>query len=659
MKKLLLIIALIAIVLDVTLISVFFGGGIGNEGGGSAEDGSGESEVGDSDPKKPLIWNFDTDVYFVSGIQKNLRMAISDKFTELTGNYLIPYAEEKVKREHELVVGPSDRDVARAAYGYLDNLYRDNPQYDDAEGFVIYALDGSLAVAYTSDAAYDYAVEAFYKYCFITEDYYADDGVVYWDYYSLRERAEHNREKIYAEGFALLESELLARGAENAREIVDGLKKYYSLITTDQLYWLAGLYDPEVGAFYHCNSGRDNVGFLPDLESTVQAFLMLDRGGLFKSIGRVEGGTADLPSSITEPLAEWVKGLQSSKDGFFYHPQWASVSSARRGRDLDNAITLLRITGARPYYNDPSGRLRGTLGAPGANAAKPAAALTARLDDTVIRAVSAVTPAASTLPSYLQSMTAWKKYVDGLNINSNNQSYYKGNTLASEWSLIKAAGPEYVEYVINYLNEHQIAETGLWEYQNERDYDPDDKVGYNGTNGLMKISVFYSSVGYAVPNAYQALLSTIKVGLYPNTDPRDETVCYTFNIWTCLGNMMNNIKSHDPEHFAEAQALLAENIPALLETAYDLQHTHLLADGGFNYYERKPINTAGGASTGCSKVPESDTDSTMVATSSTIGAIYGTIKITFGSISSVRLWGIDDYYIFMSELLNAEKIEKL
>ena len=652
-----LLLALFILLLLVSILLVICSSKNDVDDGGNTEIEGGSAE-GENTPKKPLIWDFDTEVYFVSDITTSERHAISDKFIELTGNYLIPYSEGKTKQDHELVVGRSNRPVSVAAYDYLDRLFSTLTQYDDAEGYVIYALDGSLGVAYNGDSAYNYAVEAFYKNCLISEEYYADNGVVYWDYYSLDERAEQNREKMYAEGFDWLGSELVVRGVENADDIIAGLKKYYSLIKTEQLYWLAGLYDPEIGAFYHCNSGRDNLGYLPDLESTVQTFLMLDRGGLFKTIGRVESGEADLPASILEPLAEWVKGLQSSTDGFFYHPQWSSVGSARRGRDLDNAITLLRISGARPYYDDPSGRLKGTLGAPGPNAQKPAAALTVRLDDSVVRAVSAITPVASTLPSYLQSMTAWKKYVDGLNINSNNQSYYKGNNLASEWSLIKAAGPEYVEYVINYLNDHQIVETGLWEYQNEQDYDPNDKVGYNGTNGLMKICVFYSAVGYAVPNAYNALKSTIKVGLYPNTDPRDETVCYTFNIWTCLGSMMSNIKAHDPEHFDEAQALLAENIPALLESAYDLQHTHLLSDGGFNYYERKPINAAGGASTGCSKVPESDTDSTMVATSSTIGAIYSTLQVAFGSLTPVELWYVDDYYIFMRELLSAEKVQK-
>ena len=170
----------------------------------------------------------------------------------------------------------------------------------------------------------------------------------------------------------------------------------------------------------------------------------------------------------------------------------------------------------------------------------------------------------------------------------------------------------------------------------------------------MKISVLYSSLGYAVPNAYNALKSVIKVGLYPNTDPRDESVCYVLNIWTCLSNMMSNIKKYDPDNFDEAQALLAENIPSLLASAYDLQHTHLLADGGFKYYERTIMNGI----TGCAKAPESDTDSTMVATTSTINNIYGTLEKVYGKLTSVPMWGPDDYYLFINELKEAEPVQK-
>ena len=646
MKKLFLIITFFCMLLLASCDPASNNDDIQNDDGASEDQGgkpdNGEGEQDGNEPAAPLIWNPDTYVYFISNVDREDRLVISDKFATLTENYLMPHSEDKDEKDHELVVGPAERSVSQAAYELLE---RNLTEYDDGEGYVVLVKDGSVAVAYSSDAAYDVAMNAFYENC-CTPEYYAYNGPVCWDFYSLRERAEQNREAMYDEEFARLGQQLAEGGAENAEEIVKELRKYYSLIKTEQIYWLADLYEPESGAFYHCNSARDAEGYLPDLESTNQAFLMLDRGGLFRPIGRVEGGTADLPDFIVEPLSRWIKSLQSSEDGFFYHPQWSTVGTSRRGRDLDNAVTLFRIVGAQPYYDDPSGRMKGSLGAPGPNAVKPASALTSRLGISAVTAVSAITPTASTLPAYLQSIEACEAYLEGLKINDNNQSYYKGNELAAQWSLIKAAGKEYEECVINYLNRTQIPETGLWEYQNEIDYDPSDKVGYNGTNGLMKICVLYGSLGYAVPNAYNALQSVIKVGLYPNTDPRDESVCYTLNIWTCLGSMMRNIKNYDPDNYPAAQRLLAENIPAILRASYDLQHTHLMPDGGFKYYERMIMNGI----TGCASAPESDTDSTMVATTSTVNNIFSTLKATFGNITEVHMWCHDDYYVFMGEL---------
>lgn len=612
--------------------------------------GTGDGGNGQAD-KEGLVWNLDTDVYLVSDIQKDKCQSIFDQFTYLTEKYLVLHSDSKERMEHELVVGPTARPISQTAYAFLEeNMI----ECDDAVGYVVLVEDGSVAVAYSSEAAYQEAINAFYENCGVT-DYYADNGVVCYDFYSLRARAEQNRQKIYDKGFAKIEEQLIMGGATNAGEIVAEIRNYYSLIKTEQLYWLTDLYDPETGAFYHCNSGRDNEGFLPDLESTAQAFLMLGRGGLFSVIGGVENDTkANLPDSILEPLAEWIKGLQDPDTGYFYHPQWATVGTSRRGRDLDNAVTLFKITGAKPYYNDPSGRLYGIYGEPDPDAVRPAYTLTSRLGASAVKAVSAVRAAASNLPAYLQSLDAWSAYLDKLNINGNNQSYYKGNELVAQWSIIKRAGKAYEMCLFEYLNEKQIPETGLWEYQNEQDYDPSDNVGYNGTNGLMKISVLYSSLGYAVPNAYNALQSTVKVGLYPNTDPRDETVCYGLNIWTCLSNMMNNVKKYDPENFLAAQKLVADNLPALIAATYDLQHTHLMPDGGFSYYERQPMNIASNAPTGCSTVPESDTDATMVATTSTIKNMFSTIRTTFGSLSNVAMWGPDDYYLFIGELEKAQ-----
>ena len=46
---------------------------------------------------------------------------------------------------------------------------------------------------------------------------------------------------------------------------------------------------------------------------------------------------------IAEPMTEWLRGLQDSETGYFFHPQWGSdIASSRRGRDLDNVVGLFK-----------------------------------------------------------------------------------------------------------------------------------------------------------------------------------------------------------------------------------------------------------------------------------------------------------------------------
>ena len=622
--------------------------------GGGSQNGANEY-----DPSKPLIWHPDTDVSFVTNLSKEERQNISDKFGELTGIQLKTSSEDDAKAEHELVIGPTEREISKAAYHMLE---RNMTEDDDAEGYLVLVQNGSVAVAYSSAASYQDALKALYQSCCVPY-YHADNGPVYWDFYSLAARAEQNRDAMYAEGFKKLEAQLTERGVENAKEIVREIKVYYSLFGTDLLYWLSDLYDPELGAFYYSNSGRDSIGYLPDIESTGQAFMMLDRSGLFDAVGGYEGNTSGnkLPEFIAEPMTKWLRGLQDSETGYFFHPQWGSeIASSRRARDLDNVVSLFKYyLGEAPYYNDPSQRLTGIYGAPGADAVKPASALSTRLGTSAIKAVSAITPTASTLPSYLQSLDAFKEYLESKKINESGVSYSFGNTLVSDWSLIKAAGTDYVTMVIDYLNRTQIPEIGLWEYQNQDDYDNTDNVGYNGTNGLMKICVLYGALGYAVPNAYNALQSTVKVALYPNTDPKEETVCYVLNLWTCISSMLANIKEYDPDNFAAASQLVLENAPEMLKMSYDLQHTHLMPDGGFSYFERRSMNVSQSAPVGCAQGPESDINATMVATSSTVGCIFGALNHAVGGgLSSIPIWGYDDYFLYMNELKNAGKVYK-
>ena len=598
-----------------------------------------------------VLWGYDDTVYLV-GLDDDMRKKnFNDEFYDVTdGMTLIGLSEAEEKKEHEIVFGQTGRDISQKAYAALDDMLQSHADVGyDTEAYLLYVEDGSLAFAYTGENAMANSIEDFFKECNVKE-LSDESGIILSSVYSLYERAERERAELYDARLAAIREKL--SGLDNCDEIVLGIEKLYSLYDTDTLIWLANLYDSENGGFYYSNSARDNFGYFPDLESTAQAFNMLDRSGLYREFGGLSA--LGIPDFMHDSILNWARGLQSSTDGYFYHPQWGTaVASSRRGRDLDNAYSLFGYLGALPYYNDPSGRLKGILGKPGENAQKPVSALTAPLDSSAAQAVSVISTADSVLPTYLQSMDAWKTYIEKLGVSSN--SYSAGNALVSEWSLIKKAGKDYVKYLINYLNEKQIPEIGLWEYQNEDDYDNSDGVGYNGTNGLMKLCILYSSLGYAVPNAYTALQSTIKVGLYPNTDPKDETVCYVLNIWTCINSMLDNVNSKDKTNYAAAKALVYENAPSLLASSYDLLKTHVMEGGGFSYFEAQPMNISQGALVGCAEGPESDINATMVATSSTVAAMFSALRI---SGYRIPIWCEEDYYVFMKEFDSLSPIVK-
>ena len=123
--------------------------------------------------------------------------------------------------------------------------------------------------------------------------------------------------------------------------------------------------------------------------------------------------------------------------------------------------------------------------------------------------------------------------------------------------------------------------------------------------------------------------------------------------------MLRNIKSCDPDSFGAAKELVIENLPEILISAYNLQSAHLMEDGGFNYYETKSKHSF--SNKVAEDVLESDTDSTMVVTTSTVERMFNVFKLLFGDkvqITQVPFWCADDYYLFINELKSAKSVEK-
>ena len=636
MKKIRLFILVLCMSLSVLLTSCFANGGFGgiggnNPGGSSDTEGEGEgggSGGGNNSTSKPLVWDQSSEIYVIFPEGAAWKQSFIDDFTYRTNNSPYPTRESNAKSAHEIVIGPSQRPASVAAYRLLD---RNLGEEEDAEGYVIYALDGSVAIAYSSETSRMEAVSVFLS-SFAVPSLRAENGYLYYNFFLLRERAEEDREALREEHFTAIEE-------SHGKELADELRRFYGLFNTENYIWMANLFDPETGGFYFSNSARDNIGYLPDLESVYQVYMSLRVGGMFKGFGDM---TSDaIPKSIQETTVKWVQGLQSS-DGYFYHPQWGdNIATARRGRDLEWAESLLKNFGGKPYYNTPSGTQG--IGAPVTGTASFA---TERLGTSVNRAVAKVTATASNLPSYLQSLDAWKSYIDGLNIW--RRSYHAGNTLAADHTLIKRAGQQYIDYLLDYLDRTQNPTLGVWgSFEDEAE--PGHGEAYQAyylVNGVMKISTLYSSFGRPMPNIQATMDSTMRVALYEDLPELNETACYVYNPWVVMSQLVNSERKVNGNDAAEAlRQQILDKAPELVSATVNKTITHIVDGGGFSYTELLPCNTSQGAPVACATEPEADVNANTLYISSTVDAMFSAL-----GIEKIPVWCETDYYYFIDIL---------
>jgi hypothetical protein len=101
-------------------------------------------------------------------------------------------------------------------------------------------------------------------------------------------------------------------------EAINELRDLYNIFDENYYLWLASLYDPEIGGFYCVQSGRDTKGFLPDIESTVQALYCTEVMGLTYGKPMREAYS----DKVKAALLGFVRSLQDPENGYFYHPQW-------------------------------------------------------------------------------------------------------------------------------------------------------------------------------------------------------------------------------------------------------------------------------------------------------------------------------------------------
>ena len=535
--------------------------------------------------------------------------------------------------EHEIVIGDVKRSIAKKAYNQLEAVLN---EFGDsgADGWVIYTNGNSVAIAYNGHLAFAEAIKHFNDNYINRSSLVLDAGVLASDAFDTEEYVDEARA-------TRRETELNALVPEIGEETVAALKSLFSLYTDDLYKWMVDLYDKDIGGFYFCNSGRNTIGYLPDIQNTAQAIRFLTSSGLTQGYKTTREA---VPEEIGKKILEYAMGLQSPEDGYFYHPQWgADVTTSRLGRDLGWATDMIGTFGGKPLYDAPNG-VEGTLGAPVQNAS--ASQLTARLSTQKVAAVSKIVAVSNaSLPSYLKSIDAWDTYIKELNIPYN--SYHAGNTLAAQHDQIMFAGQEYVDYLINYLNNTQNSRTGLWESAGS---DNDD---YYAVNGLMKLGSLYNYFEKTIPNAESALRSCMTVMLKPDGD---DIIYSVYNPWIAIYYLLlSSERSEGQAGVSELRGIIIPRAAELIESTVKKLVDYRMPDGGFANLGNTaaPGNLAQNAPVGCATAPESDIDGTCIASVGVVCNIFNVLGCT-----EVKLYGKEDYVVFKERWLNLGTIVK-
>ena len=290
-------------------------------------------------------------------------------------------------------------------------------------------------------------------------------------------------------------------------DIDEAIAELYTLYDGRLLDWFSGLWDGDIGGFYYSNSARDHEGFLPDVESTCQALGCL---GAVSDLTPYGGMKGLLPQSVLDGLARFVRSLED-EDGYFYHPQWGrAISTSRRGRDINWAVSNAKSFGYTLPYPTALDRLAGgeTAG----------------------------------LPEHLTSKEKFIEYLDRLNIESH--SHNKRHALNSQHSQIVAAGLaetlfDYCDALQERVQQRLVARgekpNGLFQ----------EGANYVSISGLFKLGAIYNGEKRPFKYAEQMIDSGIEAIL---SDEVPEIVIYVFNPWSGLTAAVQNMEMTNKLH---------------------------------------------------------------------------------------------------------------
>ena len=347
---------------------------------------------------------------------------------------------------------------------------------------------------------------------------------------------------------------------------------------------------------------------LPDIESTGQALYFLAASGLTK--GRERNDPLAFPEDFKKSLARFATSLLDPDDGYFYHPQWGKyITTSRRGRDLGWATGILEDLNVKPPYPTAIERLNSSS------------------DEDKCQ-----------LPEYLTNLEKFKEYLASLDLNT--RSYYTGNLLQAQARQIVAAGSDYVDALLFWLEKNQRDDNGLWQ----------EIVNYDSVNGLMKIGLLYSTCKAPIPRPDKALESTLDVAL---SDTPIKFVCEFYNPLVTLNNLLNSFLSlgrEDDE--ARLRARIRKLAPELIRATYDKVKGHKVEENGaFTYnLDRSSDGVSQGMHVGLKGPSNGGVNATCICANGTLRGLFATL-----GVPRMPLYCDEDSDLFF-ELIRAAKV---
>ncbi len=422
----------------------------------------------------------------------------------------------------------------------------------------------------------------------------------------------------YAEGWKKISDAI----GENGDSVVEALKDLYAVYDDTMVSWMASLYDPAAGAWYHSRSGQAAEGYGPDAESTIEVFGFLEQSGMTGGVPYKDA----TPEWLKKRVAKFCYELQD-EDGFFYHPQWGrqyyidNKLWARRGRDGDWCRHLIRL------FSD--GKFKYPL--PGA---APAQGQPAREPE---------------VPVEFQSFENFKTYVDNLHINDNG--YPAIHTFLSRWTEFEQFTPklgvDLVEYIMDYLDAKIIPETGFWQK-------PEDGITYYAANSLHKATRLYNKMKRPIPYVERGIRNTMAVIM--SDEPTGGAVD-VYNPWHIIGDCMHNLRNFNgDEGKALADKLIAEIYawaPEAIKKTAEKICIYKMPDGGMAYYKKGYCDRSQGAPVAIVGSREGDINGNCCASTAVVTSVFHALNL---SPLMIPMFDESDYKTFM-DIVEAREAE--